>query len=146
LAAWEHPNLYPACMFVVLAAQLYTTTEQMLSRVEKLLRRLASLDQARNGESYDLLRCVEYSAGVTRPNADGRLDAPATRIVEMLDNGKFEDAEHFFTLAPDASPEITIRIPNGVIAGQIDRLLDEQQDDGGWPTPYDESWRVWTTA
>ena len=28
----------------------------------------------------------------------------------------------------------------------IDAVLDDQQEDGGWPTPYDPAWRPWFTA
>jgi hypothetical protein len=33
-----------------------------------------------------------------------------------------------------------------LIEAQLDRMLTEQQDDGGWSTPYDQGWRPWFTA
>ena len=145
-AAWEHPSLNPACCVAGHAAALGIATEPMLDRVANLFDEKASQEEARNGEFYTLLPYVEYTAGVTLPDAVAWYDLLADRIVEMLDIGKLEDAEHFFTLALGGSSKITRRIPAEIVSGQIDSLLSEQQDDGGWPTPYDESWRVWTTA
>ena len=145
-AAWEHPSLNPACCVAGHASALGIATEPMLDRVANLFNKKSSQEEARNGEFYTLLPYVEYTAGVTLPDADAWYDLLADRIVEMLDIGKLEDAEHFFTLALGGSTEITRRIPAEIVSGQIDSLLREQQDDGGWPTLYDESWRVWTTA
>lgn len=145
-AAWEHPSLNPACCVVGHAAALGIATQTMLERVERLFNEKASQDEARTGEFYTLLPYVEYTVGVTLPNAEDWYDLLANRIVEMLHTGKLDDAEHFFTLALGGSPEITQRIPKELISNQIDSLLSEQKDDGGWPSPYDDSWRVWTTA
>lgn len=145
-AAWLHPSLNPACCVAGHAAALGIATKPMLDQVAALFNEKASQEEARNGEFYTLLPYVEYTAGVTLPDAEAWYDLIAARIAEMLDNGNLEDAEHFFTLALGGSTEITRRIPAEIVASQIDSLLSEQQDDGGWPTPYDESWRVWTTA
>lgn len=145
-AAWEHPSLNPACCVAGLAATMDIATEPMLVRVAKLFDEKATLNDARTGEFYELLPYVEYSAGVTLPDDDSWFDAIAARILDLLHEDKLEDAEHFFTLAMGGSPEITRRIPDEVISSQIDRMLGEQQEDGGWPTPYDDTWRVWTTA
>lgn len=145
-AAWQHPNLNPACCVAGLAAAIGIATPGMLTRVARLFEEKASEEEVRSGEFYGLLPYVEYSAGVALPNAEKWHDLLATHIVTMLQAGKFEDAEHFFTLAMGGSPEITSRIPEEFISRQIDRMLNEQQEDGGWPTPYDDAWRVWVTA
>lgn len=145
-AAWEHPNLNPACCVASLAARLGIATEQMLLKVARLFEEKASLNEAQAGEFYSLLPYVEYTAGVAPPNAEAWYERIAGRIVEMDSRNELEDAEHFFTLALGGSPEIAMRIPEGLIARNVDSLLAEQQDDGGWPTPYDDAWRPWTTA
>lgn len=145
-AAWEHPSLNPACCVVGHAAALGIASDTVLTRIERLFAEKASQKEAREGEFYALLPYVEYTAGVTLPEAETWYDILAKRIVAMLETGKLADAEHFFSLALGGSPEITQRIPEEVVSAQIDNLLKEQQDDGGWPSPYDDAWRVWSTA
>lgn len=143
-AAWEFPSLNPACCVAGLANSLGLATKEMVARTATLFAQKASLEQVRNGGFYDLLPYVEYSLGVALP--EEYLDAIATSIVSRAQAGEFEDADHFFTLAIGGSPEIMQRIPAALIAQFVDQLLGEQQEDGGWPTPYDDAWRVWTTA
>ena len=145
-AAWEHPSLNPACCVAGLAAALGIAGDVVLKRVERLFEEKSSQEEAQTGEFYSLLPYVEYTAGVGISDSESWYDLLATRIEEMLEDGKLEDAEHFFTLVLGGSPEITRRISPEIISTQVDALLNEQQPDGGWPTPYDESWRVWTTA
>lgn len=145
-AAWQHPSLNPACCVAGLAAALDIATEPMLDNVSRLFAAKASQQEARNGEFYNLLPYIEYTAGIDLPDAATWYDLLAERIMEMVNANTLEDAEHFFTLAMGGSQEIIRRIPDSVISAQIDRLLGEQCDDGGWPTPYDDSWRVWSTA
>lgn len=139
-AAWQHPALNPACCVTGLAASLGIATESMLSRTQRLFEAKASTEEITAGQFYNLLPYVEYSAGVALDEA--WYDAIATQIVSM----EFDDAEHFFTLALGGSPRITQRIPEALIAANIDQLLDAQATDGGWPTPYDDAWRIWSTA
>lgn len=143
-AAWEFPSLNPACCVVGLANSLELASPEMLSRATTLFAKKASLEQVSSGGFYDLLPYVEYSLGVTLPTE--YTEAIATSIVRRAEAGEFEDAEHFFTLAFGGAPEITAGIPGEMIARFTTQLLGEQQDDGGWPTPYDDAWRVWTTA
>lgn len=139
-AAWQHPSLNPACGVAGLAAQLGIATASMLARTHRLFTSKATLDEIATGQFYTLLPYVEYSAGVDL--ADSWLEALADQIVAT----EFEDAEHFFTLALGGSPEITQRLLDALLQSNISLLLDTQEADGGWPTPYDNAWRVWSTA
>lgn len=145
-AGWGFPSLNPACCVVGLAASLGIATDTMLARTASLFAEKASTDEIRAAQFYSVLPYVEYTAGITPPDATIWYDLLAEQIVAMIDAGKFDDAEHFFTLALGGSPEITARIPAETIAAQIDRMLSEQQTDGGWPTPYDDAWRDWSTV
>lgn len=139
-AAWQHPSLNPACCVAGLAAELGIATASMLARTHRLFASKATLDEIATGQFYTLLPYVEYSAGVDL--ADSWLEALADQIVAT----EFEDAEHFFTLALGGSPEITQRLPDVLLQSNTTLLLDTQEADGGWPTPYDNAWRVWSTA
>lgn len=145
-AAWQHPALNPACCVTGLAASLGIATDNMLARTAALFAEKATIEEVKTGEFYNLLPYVEYTAGVTPVDSEPLFDAIATRIVDMAESGQFEDADHFFALALGGSAAITDRIPDKMIGQQIDVLLADQQEDGGWPTPYDDAWRVWSTA
>ena len=145
-AAWQHPALNPACCVTGLAASLGIATDKMRRQTATLFAEKATIEEVETGEFYNLLPYVEYMAGVTLPDSEQWLDAIAKRLVGMAESGEFEDAEHFFTLAAGGSQENTNRIPDELISQQIDALLTDQQDDGGWPTPYDAAWRVWSTS
>lgn len=139
-AAWQHPALNPACCVTGLASVLGMATDQMLARTQQLFQAKASLDEISAGQFYNLLPYVEYSAGVSID--DSWHDALVNQITSM----EFDDAEHFFTLALGGSSRISHKIPADVFTSRIDELLADQQEDGGWPTPYNEAWRVWSTA
>jgi hypothetical protein len=141
-AGWTFPSLNPACCVLGLAAANGIASKRMRSLVSALWDEKASIDQARNGSFYELLPYVEYSLGVQLP--DDYLDAIAANITTVGED--YDDAGHFFDMAMGGSAEITARIPEELIVRWIDRLLQEPLDDGGWPTPYDDAWRDWTTA
>lgn len=143
-AGWTFPSLNPACCIAGLAESLGLASPRMMTRVANLFAQKASLEGIRSGALYDLLPYVEYSLGVDLP--EGFPEAIATRIITLAESGGYDDAGHFFTHALPGSPAITERMPQELIRQQVDRLLSEHQDDGGWPTPYDDAWRVWTTA
>ncbi len=145
-AGWTFPNLNPACCLAGLAARLGIGNETMQARVRRLFDEKASLDEARSGEFYTILPYVEYLGGVDHPERDTYFDAIAANIVATAEKGGYADAGHFFDQAQGGGDDLRRRLPSELIAQQRARLLSEQQDDGGWPTPYDPAWRPWTTA
>lgn len=141
-AAWQHPSLNPACCVLGLAAANGIASSRMKSVVSTLWNEKASLEQARVGSFYELLPYVEYTLGAQV--SEEYLDAIASNITNIGDD--FEDAGHFFDLAMGGSEQITDRIPESLITRWVDRLLQEPSDDGGWPSPYNDNWRGWSTA
>jgi hypothetical protein len=141
-AGWTFPSLNPACCLVGLANGLGIATPEMRERVAELFDRLGSIDEARTGEFYAVLPYVEYVAGVQFPERDAYVAA----LAEGIAGRKYEDAQHFFDHAINGGPELVARLPNDLLSSQADRLMDEVEDDGGWPTPYNPAWRPWTTA
>ncbi|MCO5214563.1 MAG: hypothetical protein M9950_00140 [Thermomicrobiales bacterium] len=142
--AWEFPSLNPACCVAGLAESLGLVSSGILLRTTTLFAEKASVEQVSSGGFYDLLPYVEYSLGAQLP--DEYTDAISDSIVRRAKADEFENAEHFFTLAMGGSAEIAARIPAEMISRYGEQLTAEQQEDGGWPTPYDDAWRVWTTA
>lgn len=145
-ASWTFPSLNPACCLAGLAARLGIGSETMQMRVRSLFDEQASLAEARTGEFYNVLPYVDYLGGVDHPERDNYLDALAANITARAGQGGYADAAHFFDHALGGGADLMRRLPSELIAQQRQRLLSEQQADGGWPTPYDPAWRPWTTA
>ena len=141
---WTFPSLNPACSIAGLAESLGLSTSTMLDRTANLFSDRASIDEAQTADFYTLLPYVEYSLGTSLP--DGYPHAIAANVTRTAEADGYEDADHFFTHALGGSSDITSRIPDEQFALYTDQLLDAQQGDGGWPTPYDPAWRPWTTA
>ena len=145
-AGWTFPSLNPACCLAGLANRLGIATPTMLARVAELFDDMASLEQARIGEFYDVLPCVEYAAGIMHPDRDEYLDAIAANIQEKSSAGAYGDPQHFFEHALGGGPDLVRRLPSELFSQNVDRLLETQSDDGGWPSPYSEAWRPWLTT
>lgn len=145
-AAWTFPSLNPACCIAGLANQLGIATPEMLERVQRLFVEKASLDEASTGDFYNVLPYVEYLGGVDVPDRERWLDAVAGNIIRTIEEDKYADAGHFFEHAMGSGPDLVKRIPEAILSRQADRLLNEAEPDGGWPTPYDAAWRPAMTS
>ena len=85
-----------------------------------------------------MLSYFEWFGAVEHPEREAYLDALASNIVttEAKDDG-YPDAEHVFAQIDGAGPDMLRRLPPDLVARQLDRLVAEQQEDGGWASPYD---------
>jgi hypothetical protein len=145
-AAWEFPSLNPACCVVGNAIPLDITTPSMLQRVQRLFDGQASREQAASGDFYGMLPYVEYVGGAPLDDRDHWFDAIAEGIRKASDAGAYGDASHFFDQALPAGQGVINRLSGDLLNTWTERLLDEPLPDGGWPSPYNEVWRPWTTA
>lgn len=145
-AGWTFPSLNPACCVTGLAIRLGITTPEMRERAARLFSRLATLDEARTGEFYNVLPYTEYVPGATLDDRDAWLDAIAANVTRTANGGDYADAGHFFEHALGGGPAIVSRLPPETMTRFADMLIDEQEGDGGWPTSYDPAWRPWATT
>ncbi len=145
-AGWTFPSLNPALCLAGLATRLGIGSNRLHGRVRDLAGRLASTPEIGEGGFYTLLTYAEYVPWVEHPEREAYLAALVDRIAADARAGAYDDAGHFFEHAGPPEGEIALSLPPEVIAAQLDRLLAEQQEDGGWPTPYDPAWRSWATA
>lgn len=118
----------------------------MRERVARLFSRLATPDAARTGDFYTVLPYVEYVPVADLADEDAWLGALAANIIDTAEADNYADASHFFEHVLGGEPGIARRLPAGMISRFADALLDEQENDGGWPSPYDPGWRPWQTA
>lgn len=145
-AAWTFPSLNPALCLAGLATRLGVGSPPLHARVRALADRLVSVSEVEAGGFYPLLPYAEYFPWVDHPDREGFVAALVDRIATDARSGAYDDAGHFFEHAGPPEGEVARRLPPEVLAAQLDRLLAEQQEDGGWPSPYDPAWRSWTTA
>ncbi len=145
-AAWTFPSLNPALNLAGLATRLGIGSARLHKRVRSLADRLAATAEIQEGGFYQLLPYAEYFPWVDHPNREPVLAALSARIETDARAGAYDDAGHFFEHLGPPDGELARRLPPDVIAAQLDRLLAEQQPDGGWPSPYDPAWRSWATA
>jgi hypothetical protein len=145
-AGWTFPSLNPALCLAGAAMRLGIGSDRLHTRVRRLADQLASAEQVATADFYALLPYVEYFPWVEGPRQDEMLTAIAVRIGQIATDGGYDDAGHFFDHLGPANGELARRVSPAIIRQQLDRLHAEQQPDGGWPTPYDQSWRPWATA
>jgi len=145
-ADWTFPSLNPACCLAGLANRLGLATPGMLERLARLFAGKATVDEARTGDFYSLLPYVEYAGGVEWDDRDAYLDAIAINIAARNADGSYADAGHFWEHVLGGEPDLARRLPPDILAKNADALLEEQEPDGGWPTPYSAAWRPLLTA
>lgn len=146
-AGWTFPSINPAGSIAGYARRLGLGSERLHARVRRIFDEQASLEEAATGEFYNVLSYFEWFGAVEHPEREAYLDALASNIVatEAKDDG-YPDAEHVFAQIDGAGPDMLRRLPPDLVARQLDRLVAEQQEDGGWASPYNEAWRPWSTA
>jgi len=145
-ANWTFPSLNPACCVGGLATRLGISTPEMQERIAPLFARLATLEEARSGDFYNLLPYVEYVPTAGLDDRDTWLDAVATNIITTVHKGGYADAGHFFEHALGGGSALAGRLPAELLTRFADDLIAEQEPDGGWRTPYDPAWRPSQTA
>lgn len=145
-ADWAFPNINPSCCIAGLTSALGIATPEMLARVAELWKEQATLGAARSGDFYPMLPIIEYVAHVDVDDRDVWLDALADGIERGIAANSFGDAEHALEHIAGGGPDLIMRVDRDDLAKVIEVVLADQQDDGGWPTPYDPSWRPWFTS
>jgi hypothetical protein len=145
-AGWTFPSLNPACCVAGLGNALGLLTKETLDRTARLFAAKGTVEEAGTAEFYNLLPYVEYFRSIYHPDRDAYLDAIAENITRTAANGKYDDASHFLDQALGGGPDLVARLDPATISTYVDRLLDEQADDGGWPNPYSEPWRPLASA
>jgi hypothetical protein len=143
---WQWPNLNPACTLAGLLKELGLGSPGLHARVESLFARLASAKDVATGEFYDVRPYAGYFLPEwAHPQREFYLSGVLWWLIRQQSEGKIEDAPHFFEYIRSPQTFIGSRLPEAMLAEQLDRLAAEQAEDGGWPTPYNEGWRGWVT-
>ncbi|MGB3328075.1 MAG: hypothetical protein WBA46_03920 [Thermomicrobiales bacterium] len=145
-AGWTYPNLNPAACLAGLASRLGIGQPPMFARVDAMVESIGDPEELRTGGFYEILPYAEYAPLLAQNGHAELLETTVEGITAQLQAGAYEDASHALDHALGGGPVIAERIPEPLLSREATRLLGEQQDDGGWPSPYNPAWRPWTTA
>ena len=143
---WHFSGETKAGCVAALANRVGIATPDMLERVARLFSDMASLDAARTGDFYTLLPYTEYAGGIEWDKREAYLEAIAEGVRSGVDTGAYADAGHFWEHVLGGGPDLAARLPAEMLSQQADRLLVEQDADGGWPNPYNDAWRPYFTS
>ncbi len=144
--SWEWPNISPSCSISGLLKRLDLGSEKLHARIMELFEKLANPADLTGSEFYAARPYAYYLAANVNPT---QADLYRWGVVWWLVRGSLVgpliDATHFMELAGVSDSPISKQIPPKVLSTQLDRLLEGQSADGGWPTPYSARWRSWIT-
>lgn len=145
--AWTWPSLNPECVIAGHLSLLGVGSPQLHRRVAALFDRLARLDDLVSDQYYALQPYAFYFLGDTEhPLRETYRSGVAWWLIRQHLAGTLDDAGHFFEYVGEPGSAIARLIPPTIIERELDRLESEMQEDGGWPSPYDEQWRAFGTV
>jgi hypothetical protein len=144
---WEWPNLNPACVIAGLLRQLGLGSERLHARVARLFEQRANVQDVATGEFYDVRPYAGYFLPEwTHPQREFYLSGVLWWLMRQQVEGKLADAGHFVEYVRSPQTYLGKHLPAAMLAEQLERLAAEQQEDGGWPSPYNAEWRGWVTV
>ena len=144
---WEWPNLNPACPIAGHLQELGLGSERLHGRVARLFERLADPLDLVSDEFYKIGQYATYFfPQEEHPQRDFYLSGVLWWLIRQHSTGKLADNGHFFEYVRSPHTYIGKQLPASILAGRLDSLAAEQEEDGGWPTPYDPHWRGWVTV
>lgn len=143
---WEWPNLNPGCTIAGLLKELGLGSAELHGRVERLFARLANPEDVAKGDGYAVRPYAYYFLPEWEyPQREFYLSGLLWWVMRLHFGDAEVDGDHFFGYVRGPQTYVGRRLPEAIVADRLDRLVAEQEGDGGWPTPYDPAWRPWTT-
>jgi hypothetical protein len=141
-AAWTFPSLNPSCVIAGLLRVFGLGSEQLLARVDDLFQRQSNPTDLL-GDQYYAVRpyALYFTAQPNHPQRELYLSGVLWWLLRQDAQSNLPDAGHFFEYVGEPDSFVGKNLPSRIIDEQLDRLQAEQQDDGGWPSPYSPEWR-----
>jgi hypothetical protein len=142
---WEWPSLNPSCTTDGQLRLLGLGSAQLHERVDRLFARLANVQDLAGNEFYGARPYASYLLpdGVHQQYDLYRWGV-TWWLIRQANNAEI-DGNHFFQYAPTPQSYTARALPADLLNDRLDRFQAEQEEDGGWPTPYDPRWRSWVT-
>lgn len=144
---WEWPNLNPTCAIAGLLRELGLGSADLHARVDGLFSRLARLEDVAGDQFYGVRPYAYYFLPEWQhPRRDLYLAGVLWWLIRQHLADAVEDGNHFFAYVRAPQTYTARLLPSELLAVRLERLEAEQAADGGWPSPYAEHWRGWTTV
>lgn len=144
---WNFPDLNPACTTSGLLKALGLGSDLLHARVERLFEQLARPEHLTGDEFYTVRPYAFYFLPEWQhPHREFYLAGLLWWLIRQHVTEKIEDSGHFFEYVRGPHSWIGKRLPQELLNARLDMLAAEQQEDGGWPTPYASGWRGWVTV
>jgi hypothetical protein len=142
---WEWPNLNPSCTTSGLLKQLGLGSPQLHGRVERLFKQLAKVEDLTGDEFYAVRPYAYYFRSEwAHPQRELYLSGVLWWLIRQAESAEM-DGNHFFQYASRPDDYTARMLPQRILDRWLEMLAAEQQEDGGWPTPYNPNWRGWVT-
>jgi hypothetical protein len=139
---WEWPNLNPAGPIAGLLRELGLGSARLHRRVADLFAQLARPTDLLGDEFYGVRPYALYALPAGEHTGQELYRAGTLWwLIRQHIEGKLPDAPHFFEYARTPQTYTALNLPGDILAAELDRLESEQDQDGGWPSPYAEHWR-----
>lgn len=140
---WEWPNLNPSCSIAGLLRELGLGSERLHGRVAQLFATHARVADLTGDDFYAARPYAYYFLPQwEHPRRELYLSGLLWWLIRGHLAGSLADAGHFFAYVRSPQTYTGRMLPAEIIAAELDRLTGEQQDDGGWPSPYAPHWRA----
>jgi hypothetical protein len=121
-------------------------SDALHARVERLFAQLARVEDLTSSEFYSVRPYAYYFLPEwDHPQRELYLSGVLWWLIRQHLAGAEMDSNHFFAYVRHPKTSTARNLPETILQKQLDRMLAEQEEDGGWPTPYDANWRGWTT-
>lgn len=140
---WTWPNLNPSCIIAGFLREYGLGSARLHRRVAALFQQWTNLGEFIEGEFYAVRAYAHYflPAG-DLPQRDFYLSGLLWWLVRRHISNEIADNGHWFEFVPSPHAYTGRNMPLEILADRLQRLLEEQRRDGGWPTPYTLAWRA----
>jgi hypothetical protein len=139
---WQWPNINPSCTLAGLLKELGLGSQQLHDGVERLFARQANVNDLAGDEFYAVRPYAYYFVPEwSHPQRELYISGVLWWLIRRHASGKLQDAGQFFEYVRTPQTYTATALPESLLAAQLDALAAEQQEEGGWPSPYAEHWR-----
>ena len=143
---WPWPNLNPTLTLAGLLKELKLGSAGLHSRVLQLFDRLATPTDLEEGDFYQVRPYAFYFLPEgNHPQRETYLALLLDWLLRQEAAGTLPTSGHFFEYVRGPQTYLGQHLPAGVLEARLDSLVAEQDEDGGWPTPYNPAWRSHVT-
>ena len=139
---WTWPNLNPSCTLAGILREYGLGSAVLHLRVARLFEQWQNLSDVVEGEFYAMRAYAMYFLPEGElPNREFFLSGLLWWLIHRHLSNEIADNGHWFEFIRSPHTYVGQRLPTRILMDRLDRLVAEQRPDGGWPTPYDPSWR-----